>query len=107
MSGSLQNLGHGSTGLDATPTVQIHICHPVHSTNRFECYCWQKFTTVSNTDLYLSYFDLSYIIPGHNGSIERGPTLYINFTFHGFYNPDESHIVQFFDVPNSLCSKTV
>ena len=22
--------GLGSTGLDATPTVQIHICHPVH-----------------------------------------------------------------------------
>ncbi len=22
-------VGRGSTGLDATPTVQIHICHPV------------------------------------------------------------------------------
>ena len=22
----------------------------------FECYCWQKYTTISNTDLYLSYF---------------------------------------------------
>ena len=25
--------GRGSTGLDATPTVQIHICHPVDDLN--------------------------------------------------------------------------
>ena len=32
-------------------------------------------TTVSNTDLYLSYFDLSYIFLGHNDSAEWGPTV--------------------------------
>ena len=49
--------------------------HLLHSTDLFECYCWQKYTAVSNTDLYLSYFDLSYIFPGHNDSVEWGPTI--------------------------------
>ena len=49
--------------------------HLLHSTDLFECYCWQKYTAVSNTDLYLSYLDLSYIFPGHNDSAEWGPTV--------------------------------
>ena len=49
--------------------------HLLHSTDLFQCYCWQKYTTISNTDLYLSYFDLSYIFPGHNDSVEWGPTV--------------------------------
>ena len=34
-----------------------------------------KYTTISNTDLYLSYFDPSYVFPGHNDSVERGLTV--------------------------------
>ena len=49
--------------------------HLLHSTDLFECYCWQKCTAVSNTDLYLSYFDLNYNFLGHNDSVERGPTV--------------------------------
>ena len=33
------------------------------------------FATISNTDLYLSYFDLSYVFPGHNDSVKRGLTV--------------------------------
>ena len=36
---------------------------------------WQNYTTISNTDLYLSYFDLSYKLPGHNDSLQRGLTV--------------------------------
>ena len=48
----------------------------LHSADLFECYCWQIYITVSNTDLYLSYFTLRYVFPGHNESIERGLTVY-------------------------------
>ena len=41
----------------------------------------QKYTTVSNTDLYLSYFDLSYIFPGNNDSVEQGLTACISLSF--------------------------
>ena len=51
--------------------------HLLHSTDLFECCCWQNYTTVSNTDLYLSYFDLSYVFPGHNDSVEWGLTVII------------------------------
>ena len=44
--------------------------HLLHSTDLFECYCWQNYTRVSNTDLYLSYFNLSYVVPEHNDSVE-------------------------------------
>jgi hypothetical protein len=54
------------------------LCYSVFSIDIFECYCWQNYTTVSNTDLYLSYFDLSYIFPGHNDSIKRGLTVVQN-----------------------------
>ena len=40
-----------------------------------ECYYWQNYTTVSKTDLYLSYFNLSYVFPGHNDSVKRGLTV--------------------------------
>ena len=49
--------------------------HLLHSTDLFECYCWQKYTTINNTDLYLSYFNLSYVFIGHNDSIEQGLTV--------------------------------
>ena len=49
--------------------------HLLHSTNLFECYCWQNYTSVSNTDLYLSYSDLSYVFPGHYDSAQRGLTV--------------------------------
>ena len=49
--------------------------HLLQSTDLYECYCWQNYTTVSNTDLYLSYFDLSYVFPGHNDSVKRGLTV--------------------------------
>jgi hypothetical protein len=32
-------------------------------------------TVISNTDFNLSYFNLSYIFPGHNDSVERGLTV--------------------------------
>ena len=32
--------GHGSTGLDATPIVQIHICHPVIGTRNQDDICF-------------------------------------------------------------------
>ena len=34
------------------------------------------YTLLSNTDLDLSYFDLSYVFPGHIDSVERGLTVY-------------------------------
>ena len=37
------------------------------------------FFKVSNTDLYLSYFDLSYVFPGHNDSVQRGLTVQTQF----------------------------
>ena len=39
-----------------------------------------KYTTISNTDFYLSYFDLSYVFPGHN--VKRGLTVFINILLH-------------------------
>ena len=33
------------------------------------------YTLLNNTDLYLSYLDPSYVFPGHNDSVERGPTV--------------------------------
>ena len=44
----------------------------------FECYCWQKYTPISNTDLYLSYFNLSYVFLRHKDSIEWGLTVYLH-----------------------------
>ena len=44
--------------------------HLLHITDLFECYCWQNYTTVSNTDLFLSY-----VFPEHNDSVERGLTV--------------------------------
>ena len=60
--------------------------HLLHSTNLFECYCWQNYTTVSNTDLYLSYFDLSYVFPGHYDSVQRGLTLIQIWLLVGFFS---------------------
>ena len=50
--------------------------HLLHSTDVFECNCWQKYTSVSSTDLYLSYFDLSYVFPGHNDRLQWGLTVF-------------------------------
>ena len=33
------------------------------------------YTLLNNTDLDLSYFDLSYVFPGHNDSVKRGLTV--------------------------------
>ena len=51
--------------------------HLLHSSDFFEYYCWQNYTTVSKTDLYVSYFDLSYILLGHNDCVERGLTVLV------------------------------
>jgi hypothetical protein len=40
-----------------------------------EYYFFQSYTTVSNTDLYLSYFNLSYVFPVHNDSVQQGLTV--------------------------------
>ena len=48
------------------------LCYVFSSTKHFECYCWQNYTIVNKTDLYLSYFHLSYI---HNDSVQRGLTV--------------------------------
>ena len=50
--------------------------HLLHSTDLFKCYWWQNYTTVNNTDLYLSYFDLSYVFLGHYDSVQQGLTMY-------------------------------
>ena len=39
----------------------------------------QKYAAISNTDLYLSYFDLSYVFSVHNDSAQRGLTVCDNF----------------------------
>ena len=44
----------------------------LHSTDLFECFIWQNYTTRSKTDLYLSYFDLSYVFSGINDRVKRG-----------------------------------
>ena len=33
------------------------------------------YTLLNNTDLDLSYFDVSYVFPGHNDSVKRGLTV--------------------------------
>ena len=33
------------------------------------------YTLLNNTDLDLSYFNLSYVFPGHNDSVKRGLTV--------------------------------
>ena len=57
-----------------------------------------NYTTVSNTDLYLSYFDLSYVFPGHNDSVQRGLTVF--FIFLGELEPLETSV----DLCNVLTS---
>ena len=49
----------------------------LHSTDLLKCYRWQNYTTVSNADLYLSYFDPSYVFPGHNDSVQWGLTVFM------------------------------
>ena len=52
----------------------------LNNTDLILCY-WPRFTlfwkhfTLHNTDLDLSYFDLSYAFPGHSDSAERGLTV--------------------------------
>ena len=36
---------------------------------------FSSYITVGKTDLYLSYFNLSYVFPGKNDSVKRGPTV--------------------------------
>ena len=43
----------------------------------------KNYTTVSNTHLYLSYFDLSYVFPGHDDGVERGLTVLPSLDFKG------------------------
>ena len=44
--------------------------------NSFYAILGTFYTLLNNTDHYLSYFDLSYVFPGHNDSKERGPTVW-------------------------------
>ena len=55
----------------------------LHITDLFKCYWWQNYTTVSNTDLYLRYFDLSYIFSGHNDSVQWGLTVTVCYISKG------------------------
>ena len=55
----------------------------LHITDLFKCYWWQNYTTVSNTDLYLSYFDLSYLFSGHNDSVQCGLTVTVCYISKG------------------------
>ena len=65
-------------------------CVKMPKTALIECYAFQIYTTVSNTDLYLSYnFWTTYYIvqtsfsaivfPGHNDNVERGLTVVASF----------------------------
>ena len=38
------------------------------------------YTLLNNTDLDLSYFDLSYVFPGHIDSVKRGLTVHTKST---------------------------
>ena len=43
--------------------------------NSFYAILGTFYTLLNNTDLDLSYFDLSYVFPGHNDSVEQGLTV--------------------------------
>jgi hypothetical protein len=43
--------------------------------NSFYAILGTFYTLLNNTDLDLSYFDLSYVFPGHSDSVERGLTV--------------------------------
>ena len=43
--------------------------------NSFYAILGTFYTLLHNTDLDLSYFDLSYVFPGHSDSVERGLTV--------------------------------
>ena len=45
--------------------------------NSFYAISGTFYTLLNNTDLYLSYFILSYVFLGHNDSVEWGLTVYI------------------------------
>ena len=36
------------------------------SAELFECHFWQNYTSLSNTDIYLSCFNQGYVFPEHN-----------------------------------------
>ena len=57
---------------------KLTIC--IDNVDLFECYCWQNYTTIIKTDLYLSYFDISYVFPEHNDSVQQGLTVIENQT---------------------------
>jgi hypothetical protein len=61
--------------------LSYNLDHLLHSTDLFKCYLWQNYTTVNNTDLYLSYFDISYVFLGHYDSVQRGLTVRLFLTF--------------------------
>ena len=44
--------------------------------NSFYAISGTFYTLLNNTDLYLSYFILSYVFLGHNDSVEWGLTVY-------------------------------
>ena len=47
--------------------------------NSFYAILGTFYTLLNNTDLNLSYFDLSYVFPGHIDSVKRGLTVtYMN-----------------------------
>ena len=43
--------------------------------NSFYAILGTFYTLLNNTDLDLSYFDLSYVFPGHNDIVEQGFTV--------------------------------
>jgi hypothetical protein len=75
------------------PKIALNECVKMPRIALIEYYFFQSCTTVSNTDLYLSYYDLSYydlsyVFPGHNDSVQQGLTVFekskfVTYFFHG------------------------
>ena len=49
--------------------------------NSFYAILGTFYTLLNNTDLDLSYFDLSYVFPGHIDSVKRGLTVWLFMIF--------------------------
>ena len=58
--------------------------------NSFYAISGTFYTLLNNTDLYLSYFILSYVFLGHNDSVEWGLTVQNTKSQLKLYNPLET-----------------
>ena len=55
--------------------------------NSFYAILGTFYTLLNNTDLYLSYFILSYVFLGHNDSVEWGLTVALIFEIYLHVSP--------------------